>query len=136
DLFLISSIEKPLGHDANVFVFCRSPLRESVDSAMDIRVVATIIILDRIDHRQRLLRGGCVVQIDERFGMDFLIEHREIAPHSFNVETRALCDYIRARRLEYRAHPTSSQVLSPGAGRSRLLKLAVSGSHFAVNRST
>ena len=54
-----------------------------MNAAMDVGVVVLVIIHQRLDHRARFLRGGGVVEIDERLPMDLLIQNREIAPNPF-----------------------------------------------------
>src|SRR5690348_1326180 len=42
--------------------------------------------LFRINHRQRLLAGGGIVQIDQRPSVDRLVENREVLPHPLDIK--------------------------------------------------
>jgi hypothetical protein len=49
-----------------------------VDAAMDVGVVALVVIDQRLNHRARFLRRGGVVEIDQRLAVDFLVQDREV----------------------------------------------------------
>ena len=59
---------------------------EGVRGAVDIGIIATVKLRGRVNHRLRLLRGGRVVQPDQRFPIDELVQCGKIAAHAFNVE--------------------------------------------------
>ena len=49
-----------------------------MDAAVNIGVIALIIIHERVDDALRFLRRGGVVEVDERLPVDLLVEDREI----------------------------------------------------------
>jgi len=61
-------------------------LAEGVNAAMDVGVFVFVIIFDPIDDGQRFLRGGGVVEIDQRLAVDFCIEDGEMGAERRQVE--------------------------------------------------
>ncbi len=53
---------------------------------MDIGIFGFVEARDSVDHGLRLLRGGGVVQPDERLAVDALAQDREIAARGIDVE--------------------------------------------------
>ena len=76
---------------------------EGVHAAMDVGVVVLVITHQGVDHRARLLRSGCAIQIDQLVAVDLLIKDGEIALDAFNIQRR------RTSMMYRGAHPTSSQ---------------------------
>ena len=68
---------------AGAFVLARGALGEGVDAAMDVRVVALVIIVQRLDDDARLLRGGGVVEINQRLAVDLLPQDRKVVTDFF-----------------------------------------------------
>jgi hypothetical protein len=56
---------------------CR-PIAQLMDSAVHVGVVAFVVANQRVDHGARFLAGRRVVEIDQRFPVDLLIEDREV----------------------------------------------------------
>ncbi len=56
---------------------------------MDVGVVVLVVVDDRIDHRPRLLRGGPVVQVDQRLAVHLLGEGGEIELQSGGIKRHA-----------------------------------------------
>ena len=54
-------------------------LGQLVDAAMDVRVVAAVVLVDRVDHDARLLRRRGRVEVHEAMPVDLLVEDREVA---------------------------------------------------------
>jgi hypothetical protein len=71
-------IDEPLDATASPLVEFRGILREEVDSTMDICVVVKITLRDLFDDRQRFLRGGSIVEIDQRTTVDLTVQDGEI----------------------------------------------------------
>ena len=61
-------------------------LGQRMDPAVDVGVVALVIVHQRLDHAARLLRRRRVVQIHKRFAMHDPRQNREIPPDSLHVE--------------------------------------------------
>src|SRR6478609_68783 len=93
---------------------------------MNIGIIVAIIILNRLDHSQRLLRCGRVVQVDQRLAVHGLMQDGKVLADLLHVicgngvdSMRYFCDC---------AHPTSPQFRSaPSADRAPEY-LAASGS--------
>ncbi len=51
---------------------------ERVQTTMHIRVVVLVVARDRFNDRARLLRRRCVIKINQRLPVNFLVENREI----------------------------------------------------------
>ncbi len=45
---------------------------------------------DGVDHRERLLRGGRGIQIDQLFPVDLLLQDQEIFPDAFDVHIETI----------------------------------------------
>ncbi len=56
----------------------RGAVAQFMDAAMDVRVVALVIMHQRVNHRARFLRRGGVVEINQRLAVDLLVEDRKI----------------------------------------------------------
>src|SRR5690606_9679129 len=65
------------------------PLGQGVGAAVDVAVVLAIVIHDRLDHRLGLLGGGCVIQVDQRLAVHFLLQDRKILADLLGVESGA-----------------------------------------------
>ncbi|MBO7630225.1 MAG: DUF2851 family protein, partial [Bacteroidales bacterium] len=62
-------------------------LAQMVHATVDVAVDGEVVAGQRVDDRQRFLRGGGVVEIDERAAVDRLLQYREILTvvHSLSV---------------------------------------------------
>ena len=65
DFVLMFGVDVALHGSAGGFMCFCSQVREVMCSAMDIAVIAGVIIHDRIDHRLRLLGCGGIVQVNQ-----------------------------------------------------------------------
>jgi hypothetical protein len=61
-------------------------LAQPINAAMDIRIVAPVIIFQAIDDTARFLRRCCTVEERQRFPVHRLIEDRELTPQRHNIE--------------------------------------------------
>ena len=100
----------------------RTPRSRSCESvmhaAMDVGVVVLVIAHDRVDHRVRLLRGGRVVEIDQRRAVDLRVQDREVAricSTSSVVCPRFTASSGAATLALIPLPPTFSRVLGSGA---------------------
>ena len=71
--------------------------RQGVGAPMDVGVVSRVEVRHRLDHRERLVRRGGVVQPDERLAVDALVQCREFAAHRVHVEQVAGGRFTRLR---------------------------------------
>ena len=71
---------------AGVLVGGGGALAQLVDAAVDVGAVREIELADRVDHRQRRLRRGGVVEVGERLAVYRLIERREVFAQRGRVE--------------------------------------------------
>src|ERR1051326_4211313 len=99
---------------------------------VDVGIVVTIVIFNRIDHRQRLLRGSGVIQVNQRFAVHFLVQYRKLPAYLLNVKPTRRLDL--ARRLDYGTHPTSSKFRSVTSTRAPVYR-ARSGRPSTTRRS-
>ena len=63
-------------------------LAELVNAAMDVGVFGFVVAADRDRSPPRLLRGGAVVEIDQRLAVDRRVQDGEIGADSLNVNSR------------------------------------------------
>ena len=59
----------------------RGAIAQFVNPTMDIRVVVLVVMPQGLEHRARLLRGGGVVEVDQRLAMHLLIEDGKVGPN-------------------------------------------------------
>src|SRR5258707_15309059 len=100
---------------------------------MNVGVVVAIVVVHGLQHRQRLLRGSGVVQIDQRLAVDFLEQDGKILTHFFHIKRAGSGGGLNGafgwtRHFGSSGHPTSSQTLSTWACPSPE-NFAVSGKH-------
>jgi len=57
-----------------------------VEAAVDVGVVGLVEAREDVDDGARFVRGGGVVEVDERFGADVLVERGEIGADVFPAE--------------------------------------------------
>src|SRR6476646_8119945 len=77
---------------------------------MDIGIIAPVVVLNGLNHCQRLLRGGCVIQINHRPAVDGLMQNGKILADLLYVVGRSSVN--STRYFGHGAHPTSSQFRS------------------------
>jgi hypothetical protein len=100
DLMGIGDVQE-LGHrDARVLVGRGRLLACRVDAAVDVRRVASVVALDRVEDRARLQRRRGTVEVGERPAAEVTFEEREVAPDDLRVERRS--DAHRASLLRAR----------------------------------
>jgi len=54
---------------------------EGVDAAMDVGVVVAVVVVERREHRLRLLRGRRGIEVDDALAADLAREDREVGAH-------------------------------------------------------
>ena len=59
---------------------------EGVEAAVDVAVVALVVVHERVDDGARFLGGGAVVEVDEGFAVDLLVQDREIGADFLEIE--------------------------------------------------
>ena len=98
---------------ARILEFFGCPFREVVHAAMNVGIVAFVIADDRIDHCPGLLRGGGIVQINQRTPVDFCCRIGKSARiRSMSKSATSACGdqcWVLGQSSE-RRHLTSSQL--------------------------
>ena len=74
----IGSVDEALYLDPRLFVMPRGALAQFVYAAMDVGIIHLVELVHRVEHHLRFLGGGGVVQIDQRFAVDALVQYREV----------------------------------------------------------
>src|SRR5262249_61243830 len=118
-----------------LFVVLRSALGKRMHATMDVGIIVPIKMFDGLDHCQRLLRGGRVIQVDQRLAVNALVKNRKVATDLLDIKSVHRSFRSSARYFCGGAHPTSSKVLSLAAAGSPTT-LAVTGSHCPTLSST
>ena len=54
-------------------------------AAMDVAIISSVESNNRVQYALRLLRGGCIVEIDERMTVYLLVEDWKILPDFVDV---------------------------------------------------
>ena len=108
DFLRAARVEERTEGRARALVGRGGALAQSVHAAMDIGVIEAIVVVQRLDHRRRLLGGGGVVEVHQRLAVHHLAQNREIRAHARDIEPggRRL-DNVQAR-LVHRIHTSSS----------------------------
>src|SRR5713226_3310620 len=70
---------------AGLFVLLGRFLGNGVDAAMDVSVVGAVVVVQRIDDRQRLLRGSGAVEVDQRLAVYLPLEDGEVGANLSDV---------------------------------------------------
>src|SRR5215470_9856155 len=99
-------------------------------TTMDVGIIMPIVVFDGLNHSQRLLRGGRVIEINQLFPVNALVKGRKVTAHFLDIESRRRGLANDVWSLGCDCHPTSSNALSAGADRSPT-NFAVSGSDSA-----
>src|SRR6185312_2259365 len=71
--------------------------RQFVCGPVNVGVLVRVELHQPVDHHLRLLRGGGVVEPDQRLSVDDLFEDREVRPHRVDVEDLVLVGQLRNR---------------------------------------
>src|SRR5438270_8718933 len=59
---------------------------QGVDAPMGIGVVPPVVIVHRIDHRRRFLRGGGAIEVNQRLAVDLPSQDREVSLDRLGVQ--------------------------------------------------
>ena len=81
NLFRLTGVDKLPHRLACRFVQVGSLLREVVNAAVDIGVDVEVFVAHGIKHAERFLRGGRIVEIDERAAVDLAAEDGEVGAY-------------------------------------------------------
>ena len=111
DLARLRRVEEALDLDAGLFVGRGGALAQHVDAAMDVGVVDFVEVSNGVEDREGLLRGGRVVEVDQRLAVDLLPQDRESPPRTVvHVEAAAERTLLSALMEFSRIGPCSSMV--------------------------
>src|SRR5262249_17255578 len=83
-------------------------LGEGVDAAMDVGVLLPVIAIEGVDHRQRLLGGGAVVEVGERLPVDLAGEDGELRTDLLDAARPLGC-----RGFHHAAAASTSSLIQP-----------------------
>src|SRR5436189_4042037 len=92
---------------------------------MNIGGVMAIVVAYGFNHRQRLLRGGCIIQVHQWLAMHLLMQDGKVPANLLHVKRSGGVD--RVRRFGDGAHPTSSRFRSAPSVERSPTNLAASG---------
>ena len=98
-------VDEPLHLRPREFVHVGRLDAQRVDAAVDIGVVLLVEVHKRVDHLARLLRGGRIIEVDERPPVDLPLQYGEVLPYA---------RYVQQVRLPFSGAP---QKAPAGAGR-------------------
>src|SRR5579884_1468627 len=101
-------------------------------AAMDIRVIMAIILLNGFHDRQWLLRGGGIVEINQRMPMYLLVQNGKVLPDSMHIKRAGSMDM---RSFGDGTHPTSSRFLSAPCRERSPMNFAAPGKEFTTSFS-
>ena len=85
DLLAATGVEELCDPLAAALIALGRDVGEVMQAAMHVGVFAGIGLHHAVEHRLRLLRGGGVVEIDQRLAIDLQRQRREILPHLRHV---------------------------------------------------
>ena len=91
DFRLVAGVDKLLHIGARLFVQLRGLLRKIMHAPMHVGVHRIIFVSHRLHHSAGLLRGGRVVEIDQRAVVDRAGEYGKILAYFFDVEHGGYC---------------------------------------------
>ena len=101
---MLARIDEASHLDARAFVFVGGALAQRMDAAMDVGVDVRVVALQRIDHRLRLLRGGGIVEIDQRLAVHRLAQDGKILAPAGDIACH--CDW-REQYFRFHFHHNS-----------------------------
>ena len=85
NLMAMAGIDKLLHLTADSLVAVGGLGGQMVRPAVDVGVEVEVIVVQGIDDRERLLRGGRIVEVDERVAMHLPVKYRELLTYVVNV---------------------------------------------------
>ena len=98
DLVLVPRIQEPARDSAGLLEFRCRRIGEKMQAAMHVGILELVGVLDGIEDRARLLSRRAVVEIHQRFAVDFTEQDRKIGADAVHVEpARYAC--VRRCRL-------------------------------------
>ena len=86
DFARFAGTEELVNDVSRAFEGIRRSGRERVGRAVNVGIVVRVIIGDRIDHGLRFLGRRGVIEPDEWFAVDLLMQRRKILPDGMNVQ--------------------------------------------------
>src|SRR5207253_2808551 len=61
-------------------------LAQVVDTAMYVRVLSSVVVLERVDYLSWFLAGGGVIEVDQRFPVDRCVQNGKVVPDARHIE--------------------------------------------------
>src|ERR1700722_1375674 len=86
NLFRRPGIQKVRHLAARILIGIGGAGCELMGGTMNVGVLVFVKIRNAVDHALRLLRGGCVVQPDQRMAVHLFVQYRKVAAHRADVE--------------------------------------------------
>src|SRR5439155_647163 len=99
-----------------VLVRLRRFLGDQVDASVDVGVVGPIVAVQRLKHRQRLLRRGRRIEVDQRLPVDLPLEDRKFPPERGEVDVPLGGESLRDHTAAFRSTASVTRVRSDSAG--------------------
>ena len=86
DLPIFSGVDESPDLGSRVLIFFGGSFTQEMNAAMNVGVLCGVVTHGGVEHDLRLLTGGRVVEVNERFTMNFLFQSREIFPDFVNIK--------------------------------------------------
>ena len=83
---------------AGVFVGFGRLLAQIMHPAVDVAVLVQVIVPLSVDDAQRLLRGGSIVEIDQRLAINLLVENGDLGAYFVDVHFIVVCRAVVPRQ--------------------------------------
>ena len=121
DLLAGGGVDEPLHLFTGLFVSIRCTGSKSMRTAVDVRIIITVIVRDLVDDQVRLLRRGTIVEPHKVVAVHLLVEHGEVALNLLRVKRVGLLVVQVAQLLRLRDADAETVILGQRRGLFRLM---------------
>ncbi len=105
DLVVVGRADETGGGDASGLVGGGRLFAGGVDAAVDVGRVATVVVVDRVDHGARLERGRRAVEIRQATAAEVALEDGEVGADELRIDGRHVSGPQLARRVRASRRP-------------------------------